>query len=136
MCAGVNSRAVRTAARPDRPGADDRDGVARLDAAGEDADLVRSGKNVGEEEHLLVAQFAGHLVDGRVGERNARKLGLQAVTSAFMRVFLLWLLASLSSQVAAAASETARTDAAAFPHGSSFAALPRPPSRRFPQIPR
>ena len=45
----------------------------------QDADLVRGRQDVGEEQHLLVAQLVGHLVDGRVGERHARELGLEAV---------------------------------------------------------
>ena len=63
----------------DRAGADDRDGVAGLDAAVQDADLVRGRQDVGEEQHLLVAQLLRHLVDGRVGERHARELRLEPV---------------------------------------------------------
>ena len=63
----------------DRPGADDRHGVAGRDHAGEHADLVGGGEDVGEEQHLLVAQPLRDLVDGVVGERHARELGLQPV---------------------------------------------------------
>ena len=64
---------------PDRPCADDRDGVARLHPAVQDADLERRRQDVGEEEHVLVGQPFRHLVDGRVGERHARELGLEPV---------------------------------------------------------
>jgi len=63
----------------DRPGADDRDGVARLDAAVEDADLEGRGQDVRQEEHLLVRQRVRHPVDRRVRERHTRVLGLQPV---------------------------------------------------------
>ena len=65
--------------QPDRPGADDRDGVAGRDHAVEHADLEGGRKDVGEEQHLLVAQLVGDLVDRVVGERHACVLGLQAV---------------------------------------------------------
>ena len=64
---------------PDRARADDRDGVARLDAPVEHADLVRRREDVGEEEHLFVVELRRDLVDRRVGERNAGVLGLEAV---------------------------------------------------------
>ena len=37
------------------------------------------GQDVREEEHLLVRERLRHLVDGRVGERNAGELGLEPV---------------------------------------------------------
>ena len=64
---------------PDRAGADDGDRVAGLDAPVQDADLVGRRQDVGEEQHLLVAQAVRHLVDGGVGERDACELGLEAV---------------------------------------------------------
>ena len=79
MRPGVCSLRGHDRGEPDRARADDRDGVARLDAAVENADLVRGRQDVGEEEHLLVAQVVRHLVDGRVGERHPGELGLQAV---------------------------------------------------------
>ena len=63
----------------DRAGADDRDRVSRLHLAVEDADLVCGREDVGEEEHLLVRQLRRHLVDRRLGERDAGELGLEAV---------------------------------------------------------
>ena len=63
----------------DRAGADDRDGVAGGDHAVEHADLVGGGQDVGEEQDLLVGELIGDLVDGVVGERDARVLGLEAV---------------------------------------------------------
>ena len=65
--------------QPDRAGADDRDRVAGLHAAVQHADLERGRKDVGEEQHLLVGQLLRDLVDGRVGERHARVLGLEPV---------------------------------------------------------
>jgi len=67
------------AARPDRPCPDDRDGVARLHVAVQHADLVGSREDVGEEQHLLVAELVGHLVDRGVRERHPRELGLEPV---------------------------------------------------------
>ena len=63
----------------DRACADDRDRVARCDVPVEHADLVRGREDVGEEQDLLVAQLCRHLVEGGVGERDARELGLDAV---------------------------------------------------------
>jgi hypothetical protein len=63
----------------DGAGADDRDGVAWLDAAVEDADLVAGGQDVGQVDGLLVGQVFGELVGGGVGERDAGVLGLDAV---------------------------------------------------------
>ena len=45
----------------------------------QDADLVGRRQDVGEEQHLLVAQALRHLVDGVIGERDTRQLGLEAV---------------------------------------------------------
>jgi hypothetical protein len=64
---------------PSRPGADDRHGVTGRDGAGEHADLIGGGEDVGEEQDLLVAQTLRDLVDRVVGERHARELGLQPV---------------------------------------------------------
>jgi hypothetical protein len=64
---------------PDGAGADHGDRVTGLDPAGEHADLVGRGEDVGEEEHLLVREPVRHLVDGCVGERDAGVLRLQAV---------------------------------------------------------
>ena len=50
-----------------------------VDASVEDADLVGRRQDVGEEEHLLVAEALRHLVDRGVGERHACVLGLEAV---------------------------------------------------------
>ena len=63
----------------DRAGADHGDGVAGLHAAVQHADLVGGREDVGEEEHVLVGEPLRHLVDGRVGERHACELGLEAV---------------------------------------------------------
>ena len=63
----------------DRSRPDDRDGVAGLDPAVENADLIRRRQDVGEEQHLLVAERIRHLVDGRIGERHSGELGLQPV---------------------------------------------------------
>ena len=63
----------------DRARADDRDRVARADPAVQDADLVRRGQDVREEQHLLVGERLRHLVHGRVGERHARELCLEPV---------------------------------------------------------
>ena len=63
----------------DRAGTDDRDRVARLDAPVEHADLVGRRQDVGEEEHLLVAQPLRHLVDRGVRERHPCELGLEPV---------------------------------------------------------
>ena len=79
MCAGRVELRRHHCGEADRPRADDRDGVARLDAAVEHADLVRRRQDVGEEEHLLVRQILRHLVDGGVRERDARVLGLEPV---------------------------------------------------------
>ena len=49
------------------------------DAAVLDADLVARREDVGEEEDLLVADALGHEVHRRLGERDARVLGLHAV---------------------------------------------------------
>ena len=65
--------------KADRARADDRDRVARLDLAVEDADLVRGREDVREEEHLLVRQLLGDLVDRRLRERDAGVLCLEAV---------------------------------------------------------
>ena len=64
---------------PDRAGSDDRNRVARLHAAVQDADLVCRREDVGEEHDVLVRQALGHLVDRRVGERDPGELGLQPV---------------------------------------------------------
>jgi hypothetical protein len=64
---------------PDRSGADDHDRVAGVDLAVQDADLVGGREDVGEEQHLLVAQRLGDLVHRCVGERDARVLRLQSV---------------------------------------------------------
>ena len=45
----------------------------------EHADLVGRRQDVGEEEHLLVAQPLRHLVDRRVRERHPCVLGLKPV---------------------------------------------------------
>ena len=76
---GVKSFAVRIAASPIGPAPTIATVSPGCDAAVQHADLVRGREDVGEEEHLLVAQLVGHLVDGRVGERHARELGLEAV---------------------------------------------------------
>ena len=65
--------------QPDRAGTDDRNGVTGLDATLQHADLVGRGKDVGDEQHLLVAEALGDLVDRRVGERHAGELRLEAV---------------------------------------------------------
>ena len=54
----------------DRAGSDDRDGVTRLDSAGEHADLVRGREDVGKEDHVLVGQPFRDLVDGCVRKGN------------------------------------------------------------------
>ncbi len=58
---------------------DDRHGVAGLDLAVEDADLVTRGQDVGEVEDLFVGEALRDRVRGGVGERHARVLGLNAV---------------------------------------------------------
>ena len=63
----------------DRPCADDRDRVTRLDPAVQHADLVGGGEDVGEEEHLLVGEFLRHLVHGSVRERDPGVLRLEPV---------------------------------------------------------
>ena len=64
---------------PDRARSDDCDRVSGLDAPVQNADLVGRRQDVGEEEHLLVAQGVWNLVDRRVRERHTGELGLQAV---------------------------------------------------------
>ena len=64
---------------PDRAGTDDRDRVARLDTAGEHADLVGRGEDVRQEDDLLVRQLRRELVDGRVRERHPRELRLEPI---------------------------------------------------------
>jgi hypothetical protein len=68
-----------TAARADRSGADDRDGVAGLDTAGQDADLVSRWEDVCQEHDLFVGQLWRKLVHGGIRERHSRILRLQAV---------------------------------------------------------
>ena len=76
---GVYSFAVRIAARPIGPAPTIATVSPGCDAAVQHADLERGREDVGEEQHLLVAQLVGDLVDGGVGERHPRELGLQAV---------------------------------------------------------
>src|ERR671922_158919 len=59
--------------------ADDGDGVARRNLAGEHADLVGGRQDVRQKENLLVAQLRRDLVRRGVGERYARVFGLNAV---------------------------------------------------------
>ena len=63
----------------DGSGADDGDGIAGLDVAVEDADLVAGRQDVGEVDDLLVGEPLGDLVGRGVGERHAGVLGLDAV---------------------------------------------------------
>ena len=64
---------------PDRACADDRDRVAGLHAAVQHPDLVGGREDVGQEQHLLVAQRLGDRVHGRVPEGHACVVGLEAV---------------------------------------------------------
>jgi hypothetical protein len=63
----------------DRAGSDDRPGVAGLDPAVEDTDLVAGGKYVGQHEELLVADRLGCEVGGGVGVGHPYVFGLGAV---------------------------------------------------------
>ena len=76
---GVCSFAVMIAARPIGPAPTIATVSPGCDAPVQDADLVGRRQDVGEEQHLLVAQAVRHLVDGGVGERHACELGLEAV---------------------------------------------------------
>jgi hypothetical protein len=64
---------------PDRAGSDHGDCVAGLHIAVQDSDLERRREDVGEEQHLLVAQLLGNRVHGRVREGHTRVLRLQPV---------------------------------------------------------
>ena len=76
---GPYGQAVIIAA-DDRAGADHRDHVAGADVAVEHADLEPGGQDVGQEQHLLVAEPLGDLVpEAVVGEQDAGQLGLGAV---------------------------------------------------------
>ena len=63
----------------DRPGADDRDHVAGLDATVLDPDLKPGREDVRQHHALRVADRVGHLVQRRLGVRHAHELGLGAV---------------------------------------------------------
>jgi len=65
--------------QPHRPCADDRHQVAGLDVAVQHADLETGRENVGQEQHLLVAEPVRQLVEAVVREWDARQLGLGAV---------------------------------------------------------
>src|SRR6266540_3557928 len=57
----------------------DRHQVAGLDVAVQHADLETGRENVGQEQHLLVAEPVRQLVEAVVREWDARQLGLGAV---------------------------------------------------------
>jgi hypothetical protein len=63
----------------DRAGAHDGHHVARTDAAGQHADLVAGGQDVGQHEHRLVRHAVGDPVGGSVGVGDADVLGLSSV---------------------------------------------------------
>src|SRR5580704_13751394 len=62
-----------------RPGTDDGDDVAGLDAAVAHPDLEARGQDVGEHDRGLVADALGNLVQGTLGEGHADVLRLGAV---------------------------------------------------------
>ena len=63
----------------DRPGADDGDGVARLDPPVLDADLEARREDVGEQHRRVVGHTVGQPVERVVRERDPDQLGLGAV---------------------------------------------------------
>jgi hypothetical protein len=79
MWLGVNNFAVRTAANPMGPGTDDCDDVCGTHRSVEHADLVGGGQDIGQHQHLLVADAVGNLVRRTVGERYPDVFGLRAV---------------------------------------------------------
>ena len=67
-----------TSPKSDRPGADDSDHVAGLDATVLDTDLKTGREDVRQHHALRVADRVGHLVQRRLGVRHAHELGLGA----------------------------------------------------------
>ena len=76
---GDRSRASDDGGEPDRACAHHGDDVARLHTSVEHADLVAGREDVGQHQHLFVADPGGHAIGGRVRERHPDLLGLRAV---------------------------------------------------------
>ena len=80
LARACTERAVKTAASPIGPAPTIADRVARLDPAGEYADLVRLvGRMSARNSTCSSRELRRHLVGRRVGERDAGVLGLHAV---------------------------------------------------------
>ena len=79
ICPGVCSLAVMIAASPTGPAPTTATVSPGSTPPVQDTDLVGGRQDVGEEEHLLVAQAVRDLVDRGVRERHARELGLEPV---------------------------------------------------------
>src|SRR6478672_725580 len=65
--------------QPDGSGTDDRDDICRTHRSVEHADLVGGWQDIGQHQHLLVADAVGNLVRRTVGERYPDVFGLRAV---------------------------------------------------------
>ena len=65
--------------QPDRAGADDRHGVARLHLAVEHAALEAGRQDVAEHHQRFFVGAVGNRIEAGVGVRNANELGLRAV---------------------------------------------------------
>ena len=97
----------------DRPGAHDGDHVARPDAAGQHADLVAGGQDVGQHQHASSDTPSGIRIGGRVGVGDADVLGLGSVDAVAEHPAALVQalpVASLAAVLAGAAGADARDE--------------------------
>jgi hypothetical protein len=123
----------------DRPGADDGDGVAGLDVAVEDSDLVAGRQDVGQIDGLLVGELVGELVGGGVGEGDPGVLGLDAVDAVAedpaAAAQALAGVAGAAEAAAPAGGDARQPDAVAFADGADAGPVSRMvPTASWPRI--